>query len=215
MITLVWRALPLAFLFVIAGVCLPADIVAQCPPPPQTSQLAEGEIGLFFDPLGTETCTEIVAGVVIPLYVVARVPEGGIAEFEIPELLTEALPPGLIILAPASLPPGSPYDPLVVIDACSQARRPDPTICPVARGDLLPISMTQVMVFTPMSGTACFQTACATIAGIVAKPPAYNRCDAGAPDEFAGWDMMCIGFGQAPVPVESSTWGSIKTLYDD
>jgi len=214
MITLPRRALPLAFLFVITGVCLPAVVVAQCPPPPQTSPLAEGEIGLFFDPLGTETCTEIVVGVAIPLYVVARVPEGGVAEFEVPELLTEALPPGLIILAPASLPPGSPYDLLIVIDACSQARRPDPTTCPVAQGDLLVISMTQVMAFTPVSGTACFQTACATIAGVVAKPPAYYRCDTGAPGEFAGWDVMCIGFGQAPVPVESSTWGAIKSLYD-
>ncbi len=75
--------------------------------------------------------------------------------------------------------------------------------------------MTLVFAVAPVSGTACFQTACPTIAGIVAMPPSYYRCDTGAPGVFVGWDEMCIGFGQAPVPVESSTWGAIKSFYDD
>ncbi len=132
MITLLMRAFPIAFLALVVAVCLPAVVGAQCPPPFPTSPLAEGEIGLFFDSLGTETCIDIAVGVMTPLYVVARVPEGGVAEFVIPELLTDELPSGLIIMPPAGLPPGSLYDPIIFIDARSQARRPDTTTCPVA-----------------------------------------------------------------------------------
>jgi hypothetical protein len=170
-------------------------------------------VGLFFDPFGTVTCADIVVGTVTPLYVVARVPEGGVAEFEIPELLTDALPPSLVILMGAELPPGVPYDPLIVIDNCGRARRSNPSTCPVAQGDLLPISVTQVLAVAPVTGSVCFQTACATIAGVVARAPTYLRCDTGAMGEFTGGDSMCIGFGQAPVPVGSSTWGAIKSLY--
>jgi len=208
-------ALPIVFLAVLAAAGLPAVVVAQCPPPPPTSDLAEGEVGLFFDPLGTQTCAEIGVGVVTQLYVVARVPEGGIAQFAMPELLTSALPPGLMILGMPALPPGGLWEPLIVIDGCNQARRLDPQSCPVAQGDLLVISVTEVMALTPVQASACFQTACPTIAGVVAMAPPYARCDTGAWSAFTGGDGMCIGFGQAPVPVESSTWGAIKALYGD
>jgi hypothetical protein len=213
MSTLTRGAFPVAFLAVFVAVGLPAVVVAQCPPPPSTSPLAEGEIGLFFDVLGTETCANIGVGVT-PLYVVARVPEGGVAQFDAPELLTAALPPGLTILGTTGLPPAG-YDALIVIDGCDQFRRSDPASCPVAQGDLMVLSMTEVFAVTPITASVCFQTACPTIAGTVAGPPTYFRCDTGDPGAFAGWEAMCIGFGQAPVPVESSTWGAIKALYDE
>ena len=206
------RMVVLILLSVIAAAGLPWVVGAQCPPPPASSPLAEGEVGVFFDPLGTQNCADIVVGVPTPLYVVVRVPEGGVAEFAIPELDWDALPPGLTVLGPAGLLPGGLYDILIVIDGCGQARRKDPESCPVTRGDLLVISIIQVMAVVPVRDTACFKTVCPTIAGTVVGPPVYSRCDTGAWGEFKGWDGMCVGFGQE-VPVESSTWGAVKALY--
>jgi hypothetical protein len=201
-----------ALLWVVAAGGLPWVAGAQCPPPPASSPLAEGEVGVFFDELGTQNCADLLVGLPTWLFVVVRVPEGGIAEFGIPELVTDALPAGVVVLGTAGLPPGGLYDILIVIDGCSQARRPDPQVCPVTRGDLLVISTLQVMAVVPVRDTACFKTACPTIAGTVVGPPVYQRCDTGAWGEFTGWDGMCVGFG-VPVPVESSTWGAIKGLY--
>lgn len=213
--TLCGKICRILVLIVFAAVALPAAIHGQCPPPPATSPLAEGEVGLFFDPLGTQTCIEIGFGVPTPMYVVVRVPEGGIAQFSIPEIVTDQQPPGLILLGSAALPAGGAYEPLIVIDGCSVARRIDPESCPVSQGDVLPISVISVMALAPVTGTVCFQTACPTIAGIVAMPPFYNRCDTGAQGTFTGWNGMCIGFGEAPVATEPSTWGAIKAVYGE
>jgi len=75
------------------------------------------------------------------------------------------------------------------------------------------IAVSNVTLFSAFTGTVCFQTACPTIAGTVAKAPAYTRCDTGAPGEFASGEVMCLGFGQAPVPAWTSTWGAVKSLY--
>jgi len=213
MIPVARTVLTITFLAVVATLgFLHSIAAAQCPPPPPKSLLTEGEVGLFFDPLGTLTCADLTVGVPTPLYVVVRVPEGGVAEFEVPELLTDQLPAELILIGTGSFPPGSSYDQLIVIDGCSRGRRPDQNSCPVDPGDLLVISVVQVMAAAPLRDTACFQTSCSTIAGPVAGAPAYERCDNGATGTFAGWDAMCVGFG-VPVPVASSTWGALKALY--
>jgi hypothetical protein len=164
------RAIVLVLLTVIGAGGLPGGVGAQCPPPPASSPLVEGEVGVFFDPLGTVNCVDLVVGVPTRLYVVVRVPEGGIAEFAIPELVADALPPGLAVLGPAGLPPGGLYDILIIIDGCGQARRPDPQICPVKQGDLLVISIIEVMAVVPVRDTACFQTASASTVWVVLTP---------------------------------------------
>jgi hypothetical protein len=212
MSTTAQRALFLALL--VAAVLGPFSAPgAQCPPPPPESPLAPGEIGLFFDAQGTITCAEPGVGVPTPLYVVVRVPDGGIAEFAVPEIMpTEALPAGMILVAASGIPQGIPYDPLIVIDDCSRARRSDPATCPVSPGDLLVIAVAQVMLTAPVRDTACFQTGCSTIAGPRAGATDYARCDTGASGTFTGWDDLCIGFG-VQVPVEATTWGAVKALY--
>lgn len=209
------RAPLLVLLAVITTAALPVVALAQCPPPPTTSALAEGEIGLFFDPQGTMTCTDITLGVPFSLYVVARVPEGGVAGFVVPELYSPGLAPGMVFVGGATLPVGSPYDLLNFADACNQAQRRDAMTCPVAQGDLLVISVTEVMATQPYVGTLCFWTACPTIAGLVNMAPTYTRCDTGATGTFIGGSVMCVGIGEAPVAVESSTWGAIKARYGE
>lgn len=205
---------PIAVLMLAVAVCVPAATVAQCPAPPATSSLAEGEIGLFFDPAGTMTCGNIYPFAPEPLYVVARVPEGGVAEFEIPQLDMLSGPASLHVHS-WGLPEGSLYIAGRAFDACTRAYRPDEISCPVVQGDLLVIAQINVIAYTydPVSGTVCFQTWCPTFAGGEAKAPAYARCDTGAWGEFTGGDSMCIGFGEAPLPVEETTWGSVKALY--
>jgi hypothetical protein len=196
------------FVALVAALFLPALAVGQCPPPPPTSDLLEGQIGLFFDPLGTMTCADPVAGV-IPLYLVARVPEGGIAEFEIPvvESIYEYWPVGS-----SSLPPDSPFDTVVYADACSHAVRPDPMTCPVAAGDLLVIAVVEITVTTPVIGAMCFYTACPTIAGTVQKHPSFKRCDTDVWEDL-GPAYFCLGFGEPYVRAETSTWGAVKSMY--
>lgn len=189
-------------------VFLPAATPAQCPPPPATSTLAEGQIGLFFDPLGTETCG--YPGSFTPLYVVARVPEGGIAEFVIPMLL-QLSGPGLQVIG-TGLPSGSPYVGGIAYDYCASASRPDPETCPVTRGDLLVIAQITVMALGGGNGTACFQTGCPTFIGYAPFAPTYVRCDSGE-GTFAGGEMMCIGIGEPPTPVEAFSWGAVKAIY--
>jgi hypothetical protein len=202
----------LALGFIVMLAAVPAT--GQCPPPPTTSPLGEGEIGLFFDPLGTTTCTDLVPAIPATMYTVARVPAGGVARFSIPEILPVSVPSGLIILSGSLGMPPPGYQTLIVLDGCDEAERIDPMTCPVSQGDLLVIGVHEVIAFTPLTGTACFQTACQTIAGIMPRDPGYNRCDNGAAGTFVGGAEMCVGFGQSPVPVEASTWGRIKTLYD-
>jgi len=206
------RVHALSLLVLVPAICLPTTATAQCPPPPAVSPLAEGEIGLFFDKTGTRNCGDLAVGTKTPLFVVARVPAGGIARFTIPELLTGVLPPGVIIF-PSKLPADSPYNPSIFADACSEGVRPDPATCPVAQGNLLVIAEIPVMAFAAVTGSACFRTMCPTIAGPVAMAPFYYRCDTGAAGEFTGGDMMCVGFNQAPVPVETHTWGAVKAFY--
>jgi len=212
MISTPTRNFAIAFLTLAVAACLPPAANGQCPPPPATSSLAEGEIGLFFDPYGTTTCAVIPIGVQTPLYVVARVPEGGVAEFQVPDLLAAVLPPGMMVF-PSDSPAGGLYVPLISIDSCDGARRADPLTCPVAQGDLLVIAVPRVMLLAPFTGVVCFQTACPTFIGITPTAPAYERCDTGVRGAFFGGDAMCFGFGQAPLPAEEVTWGAVKSIY--
>lgn len=204
-----------ALLAVILGLTGGIPIGAQCPPPPATSPLAEGEVGLFFDPAGTETCGDIPIGVVTPLFVVARVPEGGVARFDLPELITADAPPGLVFLGLPRLGAGPAYQLLVIIDACQVAERVDPAGCPVTQGELLVLSVIDVLALAPLGGSYCYQTMCPTIVGPVIINTTYTRCDNGEVMSFTGGESMCIGFNEAPVPVAPRTWGAIKALFRD
>lgn len=181
---------------------------AQCPPPPPVSPLEAGEVGLFFDPMGTTTCADVPLGLFVPVYLVGRVAVGGVASYSITELLAS---PATVVTG-GSLPAGAPFTVDFYADACNSAERIDPGICPAEEGELLVLAVYNVMFFT-VTGTVCFQTACPTIAGTVPMNPHYTRCDAAGGGEFAGGESMCLGLGEEPVPVESSTWGKIKSLY--
>ncbi len=210
--TSVLRRMPLPALVVsVIALCLPTVVAGQCPPPPTTSSLVEGHIGLFFDPLGTTSCGDLVVNVPTPVYVVARVPFGGVASFDIPVVEPNGSVAG-IILGPTGLPAGSPYDVSVYADACSQGVRPDPMTCPVAQGDLIVIAEMTLTMFVPFSGTVCFHTGCPTIAGTVAGNPTFTTCD-GVAGNFTGGTVMCLGFGEVPVSAQTSTWGAVKSLY--
>ncbi|UCG50934.1 MAG: hypothetical protein JSW58_12130 [Candidatus Latescibacterota bacterium] len=187
----------------------PAPGLAECPPPPTESPLAVGEVGLFFDTAGTMNCDEVVPFVITELYLVARAPEGGIASFSISELLID---PGPVLVLSTSVIVDNSYQVQVIIDACSEAVRVDPEVCPTTEGELLVLAVYQVMFYVS-SGTVCFQTACPTIAGIWPMNPVYTRCDTGAWGELVGGESMCLGLGEAPVSVDASTWGKIKSIY--
>lgn len=186
----------------------PTGTFAQCPPPPPTSPLGPGEVGLFFDAAGTMTCGEVIFGFSAPLYLVGCAPEGGIASYAISELMS----PSPVIIPAGQLPPGAPFNVQIFVDLCNMAERIDPGSCPVAEGELFVLTVYDVM-FLVVSGTVCFQTACPTFAGRVSMNPFYTRCDTGAGDELAGGLLLCIGLGQEPVPVGESTWGAVKSLY--
>ncbi len=189
---------------------VPSNGFAECPPPLPSCPLGPGEIGLFFDPAGTTTCTEVpYIGAMITLYMVLRVPEGGVASYAIPELLTSS---GSVQVLGSTAPGDTLYEVHIVLDGCSMAVRKDPQNCPVIEGDLLVLAAYQVMLFT-MTGTVCFQTACPTIAGTVPMNPAYTRCDTEEWGEFTGGESMCLGLGEAPIPTAERSWGKIKELY--
>ena len=200
-------------LALILAAFFPAAAVAECPPPPPTSSLAEGEIGLFFDPAGTTTCGDPVQAGFTTLYVVARVPEGGIGWFEIPRVLA----PAFQLIDEPALPSGSPYLQSHCADCCEWAEQPDESTCPAPQGDVIVIAEVHVFTTGGESGTACFQTACSSIAGPIARAPVYGRCGSAVfgdeQFEFRGGDFMCIGFGEAPLALEKTTWGTIKSVY--
>jgi hypothetical protein len=156
------------------------------------------------------TCTVVpYIGAMIPLYMVLRVPEGGVASYAIPELLT---PPGPVQILGSTAPGDTLYEVYIVLDGCSQAVRIDSQSCPVEEGELLVLAAYQAMFFA-LSGTVCFQTACPTIAGTVPMNPFYTRCDNEEFGEFTGGDSMCLGLGEEPVPTAKSSWGMVKSLY--
>jgi hypothetical protein len=183
--------------------------LSECPPPPAESPLGSGEVGLFFDLAGTMNCDEVMPFVPTELYLVARVPEGGIASFPISELLVTS---GSLIVLSTSAIVDYGFQVHIVIDGCSQAVRVDPETCPTAEGELIVLAVYQVM-FYASSGTVCFQTACPTIAGLWPMDPFYTRCDTGVFGELVGGASMCLGLGEAPVAVDASTWGKIKSIY--
>ena len=206
----------LAFVTVALTTCIPALASTQCPPPPATSSLAEGEIGVFFDPLGTVTCGDLTVSGWTPLYVVMRVPAGGLKLFTIPELRPAGDSVNFISVGQTSLPEDSPFLSLFYYSDCDQAIRPfEQTTCPVAQGDLVVMAHVSVYLFFPVTGTACFETVCPSSGEDQQVFPStllYVTCD-GVSGTFTGSQMMCIGLGEAPVPVEAATWGAVKAMY--
>jgi hypothetical protein len=185
---------------------------AQCPPPGNVTPPGEGEIGLFLDPDATQNCINPPQPLtVVRLYVVTRVPEGGLAEFEGPTILPSS-GTGFLLLS-RTVPPIAGYEPLIVIDGCAAARRVDEGSCPVTQGDLLVLSVIELLAVSPATGVYCFRSACESIAGVVARAPRYRRCDTGTDHEFTGGETMCIGIGTAPVAVQPRVWSSVKSLY--
>jgi hypothetical protein len=188
-------------------VAFTSTALAQCPPPPSSSSLAEGQIGLFFDQQGTQTCS---SGGATTLYVVARVPAGGLKGFVMP-YLQQVSGPKVTFLGGPGLPPGSPFLAGGAFDWCASAYAPAANPCPVAQGDLVVIAQRSVL-FAPSSGIACFQTICPSNSGIIPIDPRYVRCDS-SEGQFTGGASMCIGFGESPVAVEPITWGAVKEMY--
>jgi hypothetical protein len=203
---------PVAFVALLLAACPPTLANAQCPPPPAASSLAEGEIGIFFDPLGTVTCGNPIVLGSTPLYVVARVPAGGLDTFSIPEVRAMNSVAANMLIGPSFLPEDSPFLWVFNEDGCDQGVRPFETTCPVAQGDLIVIAQLSVLLPVAMTGTACFETVCSSVIGTVPATPFYTTCN-GASDDFTGSEMMCIGLGEAPVPVETTTWGAVKAIY--
>ena len=181
---------------------------AQCPPP-SPSPLAEGQIGLFVDLAATQTCIDSPP-LSLRLYVVARVPQGGVAEFEAPTLLQTS---GASLVFSRSAYSNPEYQLLNVADDCPGGQRINPSSCPVAQGDLLTLAVIDVLA--PSLGTYCFRSACEFIGGVVGRAPTYRRCNDGRLLDFTGGDLMCIGIGSAPVAVQQSMWGAVKVLYRD
>lgn len=198
-------------LVVVLGILSSAPSLAQCPPPSPPNSLAEGAIGLFFDPAGTQTCVDVPPMSPFRLYVVARVPEGGVAEYEAPTLLPVS---GPAVLVNGSLIVNPGYEPLIVADACDAARRTDPSTCPVTPGDLLPLAVVEVFAFPiPATGVYCFKSACESIIGEQERNPWFWRCDNGMLESFTGGDLMCISIGTEPVAAQASTWTLFKRLF--
>lgn len=186
-------------------VAFTSTALAQCPPVPPTSPLTEGQIGLFYNTAGTQTCGSPAGAT--SLYLVARVPSGGVSQFTIP-YLSQVSGPGFLVLG-TEFPPGGPFIGGAAQDACANAYSPSPPTCPVAQGDLIVVAKINVLAFGG-SGTACFQTYCPTLGGSIPYPPTYLSCN-GSPGTFAG--SLCIGVNQSPVAVEPVSWGAVKAIY--
>lgn len=205
--------LSLAFVALVLATCTHTIAGAQCPAPPATSNLAEGEIGVFFDPLGTVTCGNPVVGASTPLYIVVRVPPGGMDAFPIPNLVAANDIAAGMLIGPAFLPEDSPFLWNLVADDCNLGTRPDgQATCPAAQGDLVVIAQLLVSLPVAMTGTACFETVCSSFIGDVSMTPSYTSCD-GTNGAFTGSETLCIELGTAPVPVETTTWGAVKATY--
>ena len=200
--------------FLIVGLIPGAAALAECPPATPSS-LADGQIGLFFDAGATQNCSNTVpAFTLVNVYVVARVPAGGIAEFESPTVLLNSGP--TVVVAGRSVAENAGYEPLIGIDVCLGARRIEPSSCPSAQGQLLPLSVIQLLFLSPPSPSVlCFRSACESFGGVVARAPTYVNCYDGTTQTFTGWESMCLGIGMAPVAVAPQTWTVVKTLFVD
>ena len=186
---------------------------AQCPPPGDASGLDAGEIGLFVDPAATQNClNSLPLFSSTRLYVVTRLPEGGIAEYESPTVLPPSGTGLNVIVNRVNLPPSVGYEWLIVLDGCPRARWVTET-CYVTPGDLLVLGAVDLLPIAAPVGVYCFRSACESIGGVVPQLPRFVRCDTGTQHEFTGGESMCIGIGTAPVAVQPLAWGGVKRLY--
>jgi hypothetical protein len=205
------RFLSMAILSFALAICMTSPASSQCPPPPATSPLAPGEIGLFYDTMGTQRCGSMLSTTTV--YLVTRVPEGGFKEYVLPRIRRVSGPTFQSNTFLPIFPAGTPFHAGAAFDACASAYRNDASACPVVPGDLLVMAQYNLTPLGNVQGTACFETVCPTFSGIVAQPPTYVRCDRNSASPFTGGALMCIGINQLPVAVEPFSWGAVKAMY--
>jgi len=201
----------MAILSFALAICMTSPASSQCPPPPATSPLAPGEIGLFYDTMGTQRCGSMLSTTTV--YLVTRVPEGGFKEYVLPRIRRVSGPTFQSNTFLPIFPAGTPFHAGAAFDACASAYRNDASACPVVPGDLLVMAQYNLTPLGNVQGTACFETVCPTFSGIVAQPPTYVRCDRNSASPFTGGALMCIGINQLPVAVEPFSWGAVKAMY--
>ena len=189
--------------------CLVASAGAQCPPPFAANPLAEGEVGIFTDAAGITNCMSFPFGVVT-LYVIARVPAGGIASFEIPGAVSTS--PFWVTLN--SEFPGTPgFDELIVLDGCKVARRTNTAACPVVQGDLILIGLLSGFYTGVGPESLCFEFSCPTLSEPEVRAPTFTRCDNGETQSFVLGQYLCVGNNASPLAIKDKTWGGVKAIY--
>ncbi len=187
--------------------CGPAT--AACPTPPTQSPLQPGELGLFFDAAGTISCADPAVFTHTTVYLVTRVPEGGIAEYKLPHLQQDSA----VATAdfPVTLPDPSAYLAFQVADDCNFASRQDTETCPVAPGEIQVLATYQVLRLG--TGTVEFKLECPTFAGPAEITPVYWRCDTGLPLEFTKGEYLRVTFGSPTVETKPLSLGTVKARF--
>ena len=172
-----------------------------------TSVEFSGEIGVFFDPEGTQTGIEgIDPGVLFSFYVVAFDATGGIAGYQFGISVDPNIQIGSVITYPAGSNNfgGAPGDVRVGTGGD----------CLPDVGAVLLVEVQAVLMDVVTNGSVCLgpsPSACAT------EPdgPAYLSCEGDCVWRafYSAYEGCAVVNGSGPVSDTRTTWGAVKTLY--
>jgi hypothetical protein len=184
--------------------------LATCPAPHEQCPLDLGELGLFFDPEGTQSCRPVALGETLEIYVVTRTPAGGISGFGLGSLSMEGN--SLVSTEAATIAPG--FRHLSLTDGCDEGEAVDAEGCPLAEAEV--VALGAFTVTRLEEDQVCIGSFCAdTIAG--PSPPGsylpwYLPCGTNpVPVEFVLGAWSCLSLSGFPVRIESpGSWSTIK-----
>lgn len=189
------------------ALALAPDVLAQ----PGESPLLPGEAGLFFDAEGTQRVASIPLFGTFDVYLVARVPPGGLSAYDLVAVVFPANT--LVATASPTLPSGSAFELQLIADACSFAVGIDPNTCPAIEGEVVAL-VRYPLVRMGGDGHVCLEEfQCPTIAGSVAVEVRYRSC--ADPDEDRPLDsgrLACLSL-DGTVATTTSSWTTTKAWF--
>lgn len=175
------------------------------------SSIQAGEVGLYFDAAGAVRSKVISSGTPFDVYLVARVPESGIAAYSLVDLkFSGAIAP---LLTESRIPAGSAFSKEEWADACSRAVTTSQPSCPNAAGETVALIRYTLQYFGT-NAILCLQGfECPTIAGPAPSELYYESCDEpGVMKTLSLEEAPCIRLDGA-VADGGEHWGTLKRRF--
>jgi hypothetical protein len=170
-----------------------------------------GDVGLYFDAAGTIHSKVISPASSFDVYLVARVPEGGIASYHLVDLdFTSSVAP---LVLRHEIPAGSAFSKQEFADDCSRAVATIPSSCPSAAGETVPLIRFTLQYFGGDSVLCLQGFKCPTIAGSAPSELYYESCDEPGVQKILTLEEAPCVWLDGRVATGDANWGMLKSRF--